>query len=341
MFNGNSRWYGLTLLAVCNLVLWVAIAALVGLLVSDEVDLGLETELRRVQATLVVAWDRLSEGEPSLADRPASPGREPNPTATRPYKPQAAPATSVAWSERELFPTEVPAAAVSPAGSATGHERGSGESRPTASPAVAGSLPPETAGPVVATALPDGTSTNTGQGKAASGQANVSGAVLVAPVPTQALLSKPLLLADPEFHNLAGLNAELARSASGRVVQIRYQEEALNRELSLMCQNNPDLPFRSIQVDLKRDRVDLSGEISVLGFQVDAWVTGTVVARDCRPQIEIESVAVAGVLTPQFVRDQVEREVLEAMAWYPADYPLCLEQIVLEETRATIYGYHR
>jgi hypothetical protein len=29
------------------------------------------------------------------------------------------------------------------------------------------------------------------------------------------------------------------------------------------------------------------------------------------------------------------------MTWYPADYPLCLEQIVLEETRLTCYGYRR
>jgi hypothetical protein len=183
--------------------------------------------------------------------------------------------------------------------------------------------------------------TTAGRDVTAGGQALAATAAPPTLEPTPALLSKPLLLADAEFHNLADLNAEMARSVPGRVVQIRYQEAALNREINLLCENNPDLPFQTVQVDLNRDGVTLSGQLTVLGFQVDALVTGTVVARDCRPEIEIESITVAGVLTPQFVRDQVEREVLKAMDWYPADYPLCLEQIVLEETRATVYGYHR
>lgn len=155
------------------------------------------------------------------------------------------------------------------------------------------------------------------------------------------LLTKPLLLADPEFYSLTGLDAEMARSAPGRVVQIRYQEAMLNQEIATLCENNPDLPFRNVHADLQRNQVVLTGEITVLGMQVQAKVTGTVVARDCRPQIEIEAISVAGVLTPQFVRNQIEQTVLDTMTWYPADYPLCLEQIVLEETKATLYGYHR
>ena len=154
-------------------------------------------------------------------------------------------------------------------------------------------------------------------------------------------MSSPLLLADPENSNLALLDAEMDRSAPDRAVQIRYQESALNAEIAALWRNNPDLPYRDVWVDLMRDQVVITGKITVLGFGVNGEVTGQVTVKDCVPVLEIERVGIAGVMTPSFVRDQVESMVLEAMTWYPADYPLCVEQIVLEETRATLYGYRR
>lgn len=183
-----------------------------------------------------------------------------------------------------------------------------------------------------------------------------SQAVAAAPLPPQttpqapaasgsqaaaAPINRPLLLADPSFTDLAALNSELGRSASGRPVQIRYQEAALNREIGALPLNNPDLPFRDVYVDLKRDQAVVTAQVTVLGFRVKALARGKIVARDCLPQAEIESVSVAGVFTPSFVRDAVGQMIQEAMAWYPADYPLCLDQIVLEDDRATIYGYRR
>ena len=159
--------------------------------------------------------------------------------------------------------------------------------------------------------------------------------------PEPTLASSPLLLADPEFSNLTLLDAEMARSAPDRAVQIRYQETMLNAEIAALWRNNPELPYRDVWVDLQRDRVVVTGKLTVLGFQVDAEVSGDLTVKDCVPVLEIEALRVAGVMTPAFVRDQVERMVLDAMSWYTADYPLCLEQIVLEDTYATLYGYRR
>ena len=159
--------------------------------------------------------------------------------------------------------------------------------------------------------------------------------------PEATLVSTPLLLADPEISNLALFDAEMDRSAPDRAVQIRYQESALNAEIAALWRNNPDLPYRDVWVDLMRDQVVITGRITVLGFGVNGEVVGQVLVKDCVPVLEIERLGIAGVMTPSFVRDQVETMVLEAMTWYPADYPLCVEQIVLEETRATLYGYRR
>ena len=155
------------------------------------------------------------------------------------------------------------------------------------------------------------------------------------------LASNPLLLTDPQISDIALLDAEMARSAPERAVQIRYQEVALNAEIAALWRNNPDLPYRDVRVDLMRDQVVVTGQVSVLGFGIDAEVTGKVRVEDCVPVLEIDRLRLAGVMTPAFVRDEVERMIHEAMAWYPANYPLCLEQIVLEETRATVYGYRR
>jgi len=168
---------------------------------------------------------------------------------------------------------------------------------------------------------------------------------LLPPKPTpkaeQALVSSPLLMSDPEITNLMSLNNEMSRSAPGRAVQIRYQEAMLNRQIAALVQNNPDLPYRDVQVDLKRDQVVVTGNVTVLGFQVSTEAVGTVTAQNCLPQMEIQTISIAGVLTPGFVKDQIKDMILEALAWYPADYPLCLEQIVLEERRATVYGHCR
>jgi hypothetical protein len=66
-----------------------------------------------------------------------------------------------------------------------------------------------------------------------------------------------------------------------------------------------------------------------------------VVVEDCRPQMEVYSISIAGVLTPGFVKERVKEMFLTLLEWYPKDYLLCLEQIVLEEDRASVYGHRR
>lgn len=333
MRRGNGRWVRLTLIAVGNLVLWVAIAAVVGLLVSDQVDLGLETKLRHVQATAVAAWKGLSEGGLALPGRATPHATDPSPAlppaATRqPSLPAAAigsePLSSPIARPTTEGATAMPPDAEPPAidGPAASSTAGGTQPSPTAQ------LPPRTGAAADATAVRTGQGTTQSDGRPSS-------------EPTPLLLIRPLLLADPEFHNLATLNAEMARSAPGRVVQIRYQEAMLSQEIRTLCENNPDLPLRNVQVDLRRDQLVLTGQTTFFGFQINASVSGTVAVRECRPEIEIRTITMAGILTPPIVQDQIEQQILEAMTWYPADYPLCLEQIVLEETRATIYGYRR
>lgn len=335
MFDGKGRRYWLIVMALGNLVLWVAIAAAVGLLVSDQVDLGVETELRQVQATAMAAWRGLSQRELALPGRATPPASNPFPSPPSLATAQPNPTSSVAGPETDPAGAEEPTTAgTTSGGEATESKTAEATAAPASSagnasqPGLAAPLPPRTeaAGDASAVGASQGTAQRAGR---------------LSPEPTPMLLIRPLLLADPEFHDLAALNAEMARSAPGRVVQIRYQEAMLSQEIRTLCEKNPDLPFRNVQADLGRDQLILTGGTTFLGFQINARVSVSVTVRDCRPEMEIETITLAGIIAPKAVENRIEHLIAEAMTWYPADYPLCLEQIVVEDTRATIYGYRR
>jgi hypothetical protein len=289
MSNRMSRSSWLIIFAVCNLAFWVAVAVAVGLIVSDEVDLGVETLIRERQATAVVVWEHIVKTSEAIA-RPAAATQTPMPVKTEAVKYRPTPVTNA-----------VSADTPSPSTRAQPREDLTLPSTPTALP--------EPEQPVAQ--------------------------------PEEMLLSSPLLMSDLGSSSLMRMDSEMSRSAEGRAVQIKFSEAALNHEIEMLLENNPDLPYDNVHVDLKRDQVVLTGDVTVLRFQVGTEVVGTVVAEDCMPHMQIQSMSIAGVLTPGFVKDQIRRLILEALNWYPPDYPLCLEQIVLEEDRAMVYGHRR
>jgi hypothetical protein len=58
MLRHDPRWRWLVILSIGNLVFWTAVAVAVGLLVSDRVDLGVETLVREQQATVVAVVEQ-------------------------------------------------------------------------------------------------------------------------------------------------------------------------------------------------------------------------------------------------------------------------------------------
>jgi hypothetical protein len=167
-----------------------------------------------------------------------------------------------------------------------------------------------------------------------------------APPAQETPIESPLLMRDLQFSDLVYMDQEMGRSAVGRPVQIRYDEETLNQEIVGLLQRQREssqdpLPYQNVNVDLRRDHVVVTGDVTLLGFEVSTEIMGTVIAMDCLPQMDIQSVSVGGALTPGFVKNQIRELLMDALKWYPANHPLCLEQIILEEDRATIYGYRR
>jgi len=306
-----SRWSCLTILAIANLLFWVAVAVVVGLVADDRINLGIETFVRERQATWTT-WKQLSL-------QTAGPTTRPSPTLTpgeRTAHATARPVTATLPPTPRPQPTLTIPARIASSSQPTPTVRGRIASSPQPSPSISPSVTLPGSNPPPRPSSPT-------------------------PPPTPALLRSPLLLANPSFDNLMDMDAEMNRSAGGRAVQIRYEEEKLNRELASWLADYPDLPYRDLSIQLNRDQVVLRGKVTVLGFQVSAAVTGRLLARDCLLQAEVQSISIAGFLTPGLVRNEIEQIILELVSWYPADYPLCLEQIVVEEGRITIYGSRR
>jgi hypothetical protein len=302
----------MALFAVFNLVAWIAVAIGVGVLVTPTLDLGVESFIRSQQATAVVAWSRISlpRASTTVAPKPAAVAAS---SATR--------ATSL--------PAALPPTKAAAAGPST---------RTQPSPAATRSVQ-STPSSVVAEEAPQVVASDPGaENPVTTPTPRLSTAT---PEPAQALSSDPLLIADADMDTMALIDDEMARSAAGRPVEIRYDEETLNRQVSAALANTPDLPYENVQLDLQHDQVEVEGTVTVMGLRVDATVVGTVVAQDCTPQVEISSISIAGILTPGFVRDAIEKSVLDSLSWYPADSPLCVEGIVMEEDYVTIYGSRR
>jgi hypothetical protein len=325
MPKGLSRWRLLTIFAACNLAFWLGAAAIVGLFVSDSVDLGVETSIRKYQATIVAALSPSVVHTPEVAvlRTQASPSQatimgavKPQPTATSFWL--ATPTASLSpFVVQE--PTIVQPETTSPSLQATPRALvPTIVGVPASLPATA--TPPEAAPVSLPATLTPLAST---------------------PQSVEALVESPLLLADPGFKDLTEMNTEMRQSAVGRAVQIRFQEAALNQAISALIEGNDQVPYRDVHVELKRGQVAVSGTATVLGFPVNTKIVGTLEAVNCVPQVEVQSISVEGILTPTVVKDQIEAMFLEALTWYPADYPLCLQQIVVEEGRATVYATRR
>lgn len=315
MFRRLSHWTQLAILAALNLVMWVGLAVVVGLLASDEVDLGVETRIRQQQPTVVAIW------------------QETFAKATAAAAGDAATASRQAGAKSTSTPVELdahfPPLALTPSPEAA--DLTSSPDAQRAAPKATRSTPePNTSGAEPAP-----------QDPVQATPAKVQPTDPAKAQPEATLVSRPLLMTNPQFSDPARLNQEMAQSEVGRAVQLRYSETALNQEIQALLSRNPELPYRNVSLDLRRNQAIVTADVTILGLQVGAQVVSTVDAKDCRPTMEIASIAIEGVFTPRFVLDKVRGLFLNALNWYPADYPLCLEQIVLEEDGATVYGRRR
>lgn len=297
----NGRKLWLAVLATANLAIWGTVAYGVSLIAGDRLDLGIESSVRQVQETAIASWNASRPG--SAASGPAgTAGSAPGP-AMLPGISSAPAGEAAAW----VVSTPQPGAPETEPTSAAAADPGA-DSGAFPTPAPPGSASPE---------------------EAAQASAGAAAA------------SAPLILADPPLSDLASLDQEMAGSAVGRTVQIRYLETTLNQEIAALLAASSGMPYQNVHVDLGAEQVVVKGDVLLLGLELEVEVRGTLSARGCRLHFEDRSVKIGRLFTPVTIRNGVRVLLDEALGWYPADYPLCIDGIVLQEDRATLYGHRR
>lgn len=159
--------------------------------------------------------------------------------------------------------------------------------------------------------------------------------------PTATPVAFILSWTDPALERVLDLDAEMARSAVGRDVNIHFSESEINAQIPAFLERFPFLPYTEVSLDLHVDRVDARGRVTVLGIALEVEASGPVAARDCRLWAEIDDLEVLGVSTPGLFEREINLLLQDALAWFPEDYALCIEQMWMDESGVTFDGYRR
>jgi len=117
----KSRRTRLIVLAAANLVFWTGVAVSVGLLAGDAIDIGIESLVRRTQATAVAVFERLPARRLAETPAPASQSATPAPRVLTAEAAQVTPSTGVALVQAEgsaLTPPSSGKADTTPVGAA-------------------------------------------------------------------------------------------------------------------------------------------------------------------------------------------------------------------------------
>ena len=298
MYSQWPRWGRLLFLAVTNLMLWVDLAVVVWQIASDDMNLDLETLIRKGQAAASAYLSEPAATEPAWVAAP---------TVARPTGPVVGlVVTAENTPEHQVRPT--------------GQANVLPTLQPTKLPSLGSHASPAALQP---TTIPRPEVTPTAWHHSAAPAAG------------------PIILVDPEFSGLMQANSDLDSAPAGQRVQLRYEEGVLNQEIAALLAQSPDLPYRNVQVQLEPDRVVVTGEVTVLGIDLSAELLGRLGVENCAPRVDVQAVSVGGILTPRFIKNQAATIVLDALDWYPADSPVCLDGIVLEDGAVTVYGYRR
>ncbi len=151
----------------------------------------------------------------------------------------------------------------------------------------------------------------------------------------------PLVVEDPPLDDMDAVEREINVSPAGREICIILHQDHLNREAAAFLQDEPDAPFHDVVIALHPGEMTVKTQAEVVGLSVGVEVRARVKAVDCKPKMEITSLAVGGLWTPQFVKDQIAAFIYDSLEQYPDDYPVCWTEIDVKEGEIVLRGVKR
>jgi hypothetical protein len=139
----------------------------------------------------------------------------------------------------------------------------------------------------------------------------------------------------PDVAELRDRLVEGGHNGESFTVEITDQEAA--ETIAWYLARNPRIPFRDPQVFIALKGVSASGVAEIAGLRVGLTGQAGIELRDGVPYVTLDDLDVAGVAVPGFVQDRIQAEI-DAQFGLAQDLPLIINELILEEGKATVRG---
>jgi hypothetical protein len=140
---------------------------------------------------------------------------------------------------------------------------------------------------------------------------------------------------EPDIAELRDRLREGGHSGEPFTLEVTDQEAA--ETIAWYLAARPAIPFREPQVFITPEGITARGVAEIAGLRVGLSGRANIVLRDGVPIVTLADLDVAGVAVPGFVRDRIQAEI-DAQFSLAQDLPLIIDELLLEEGRATVQG---
>jgi hypothetical protein len=139
--------------------------------------------------------------------------------------------------------------------------------------------------------------------------------------------------------SIAGLEQAISAGRHGAPFSIAFTEQQIRDEIALYLSSTGDVTFSDVTVTLQPGVALITGKVRVLGFNVSAKATTTVVLVDGRPRLKVLKLDALGGLLPGAVKDKLI-EIIEQQSDLPllADLPVTIQSVEIQTGQAVVTG---
>ena len=139
--------------------------------------------------------------------------------------------------------------------------------------------------------------------------------------------------------SVADLEQSINAGQHGVPFSIIFSEQEIGNEIAAYMSSSADLPFSDVTVKLQPGVAIISGKVKVLGFNIAATATTTVVIVDGRLRLKVLKLDTLGGFLPGAVKDQLIK-MIEQQSDLPllADLPVTIQSVDIQTGQAVVEG---
>ncbi len=142
-----------------------------------------------------------------------------------------------------------------------------------------------------------------------------------------------------ELTSIADLEAAINAGRHMAPFRVAFSEQQITDELSAYLNASGDTTFNDVVVTLQPGVALITGKVRVLGFNISARATTTVVLIDGRPRLKVLQLDALGGLLPGAVKDRL-MQMIEQQTDLPllGDLPVTIDKVEIQTRQVVVTG---